>query len=218
MEYDDETSNLNLYPLTTPVVRAVNVHPLVRPTLERKLRTLVSGFVAFSPMPDDETTCETSAGHHGLTTRTGALYLDSVSNAQKAVATLNHHSAIETLGRFHFCAPGETIFPRMRRMFSTRVIDGYELVDRAAVCPRSEWMDELLDVLANPEPWPVDAPSPEYVYDACVAFGPIFEVRMGHYGLSDDSRWQATVQFFDPSHAAEFAWHVRCRPLCGWGV
>lgn len=149
------------------------------------------------------------------------LILSSVEAANRAVALLNDHPALQPLG-VGFCAPNDPSYaPILDKLFSSR-----EIISRIDVCarrrarpPRAPWMDKLLDFRGYSAPWLAKLPYPDEVYDYCSAIGPVFKVSVRRPPRSGDSDWQAVVQFFDVNDAQELQRRVNASDhFFGWTV
>lgn len=141
------------------------------------------------------------------------LLLDTVAAANKVIAVSNEHPLLQRFG-VYFCAPGDTDKPDLYKLFTTRLFSSKEYVgdsDR----PRLAWMKRLR--CPNDDTWPLNAPSPEELYDFCSAIHPVFSIEVRKWEAPSEPDWNAWVQFFEVSHADRFQQLVNeRREVLGW--
>lgn len=203
-----------LYPLVEPVVHVHEVGCHSRTEFFEDLRRFATGLVDFDIIPSDVHTCSSiSVGLCKFSCY--ALTFGSVHSANRTFAVLNDHPALRDYG-VRFTAPGDDGWPRLNTPFTTRIISADQYVGNGE-WPRPAWMDQLYTMSDFEDSWPYDAPSPEEVYDYCIAFGTIFSVTMRHRTWRQ-RYWEARVQYYDVADADKLEGHLQTSNVCDWTV
>lgn len=184
-----------------------------RAILERELVPLAPGLDSIEDIPGvsrGARTCTSPVTPRHSSRADGvpdSLVFRDVAAANRAVATLNDHPALQSLG-IGFCAPRDAgTYPALDDELSkARQITGERYVGGRARTARAAWMDNVYDKRGNGTSCPSRVPTPDEIYDSCSAIGPVSKVHVQQGRLLRDSSagWQAVVEFFEAADADEF--------------
>lgn len=202
---------------STPVAYIGGLYESHSEVVQGLLREFVNGLIDVHPLPNDPGTREVTAHDQDTDIFIVRLEFSDVACAQRAIAVLNRHPALQGEGPY-YCSPEPAEHPRPDVPFTARILRAQRCIVPSSDRHRPRWMDDREDAMCNPAPWPDDFPTPEDVYDACIALGPIFSVEIWPFKSVNGSPWSARVQFYTPEDAAALETQLRGSLLCGWEV